>query len=91
MMGCRQAGGLQWARCGRCLVLECRPSMTCANAPRRAGLFCSVSPAAGKTAAGSSFTCADHASPSRRFITVLAHAFLKTAKVHRPCWAEGAG
>ena len=37
-------------------LLESSPSSTGAGAPRRAGVFCSVSPAAGKGADGSSFT-----------------------------------
>ena len=72
-------------------LLESSPSSTGAGAPRRAGVFCSVSPAAGKGAAGSSFTCAEHAGPSRRSITSEALAIFKTTEVRWRCRAEGAG
>ena len=54
-------------------------------------VFCSVSPAAGKTADGSSFTYAEHASPSRRSITTVAPADSTSTAAHRYIRAEGAG
>ena len=51
---------------------QSRHSSLGASAPGRAGVFCSMSPAASLTAAGSSFTCAKHASPPRRAGTTVA-------------------